>query len=127
MNTHFPNFVIFLTAAVWAGFAIWLSIDPRALLLAFGIEASTPQMLTEIRAFYGGVELGIALAMIVLWFRGERFASLLIGGLPLLGSACGRCLGMMIDGFSTLHVGFAAIELIGAALCMTGCMLVAKE
>jgi len=29
------------------------------LLPAFGVDASTPPMLTEVRAFYGGVEMAI--------------------------------------------------------------------
>jgi hypothetical protein len=85
-----PTVAIFITAVSWAGFAIWLGVNPDALLPAFGVEESTPQMLTEVRAFYGGVEMAIAVAMIVLWKRTDLFASLLVGGLPLVGSASGR-------------------------------------
>lgn len=120
MNHRFPSIAIFVTAATWAGFAVWLGLFPKALLTAFGIAESTPQMLTEIRAFYGGVELAIAAAMIVLWKRDELFVALLIGGLPLVGSASGRMLGLAVDGFSQLHVGFAVLELVGAAFCFCG-------
>ncbi|MEZ6079691.1 MAG: hypothetical protein R3C56_29685 [Pirellulaceae bacterium] len=58
---------LLITAAIYAGFAIWLGSTPAALLTTFGIESSTPAMLTEIRAFYGGIEMGIAVAMLVLW------------------------------------------------------------
>ena len=93
MNNRFPTVAIFITAAIWAGFAIWLGVNPNVLLPAFGVESSTPQMLTEVRAFYGGVEMAIAVAMMVLWRRGDLFAALLVGGLPLVGaSGAGKAL-----------------------------------
>lgn len=127
MNTKFPTVAIFVTAAIYAGFAFWLGGRPAALLEAFGIEESTPQMLTEIRAFYGGIELAIAIAMLILWRRGDLFASLLIGGLPLAGSALGRCVGLTVDGYSSLHAGFAIVEAIGCAYCFAGCLAVSKQ
>jgi len=118
MNHRFQVVVILITAASWAAFAIWLGAAPGALLTAFEIETSTPAMLTEIRAFYGGVELAIAVAMILLWRRGQWSAALLVGGLPLFGAASGRCIGMILDGFSPMHAGFAALEAIGAGFCL---------
>src|SRR6056297_1397982 len=123
---HLPTVAIFITAASWAGFAVWLGVDPGALLPAFGVEASTPQMLTEVRAFYGGVEMAIAVAMVLLFKRGELFAALLVGGLPLVGSACGRLIGLVVDGFSMTHLGFAGLEIVGAAFCLVGCRMVSK-
>src|SRR6056297_4007169 len=120
MNNRFPIVVIFITAASWTGFAVWLGVNPGALLPAFGVQESTPQMLTEVRAFYGGVEMAIAVAMVVLWRRGELFAALLVGGLPLVGSACGRLIGLVVDGFSMTHLGFAGLEIVGAAFCLVG-------
>lgn len=126
MSSRFPTVAILITAASWTGFAVWLGANPDALLPAFGVETSTPQMLTEVRAFYGGVELAIAAAMIVLWRRGDLFASLLVGGLPLFGSACGRLIGLVLDGFSATHIGFATLELVGAAFCLVGCVIVSR-
>jgi len=119
-----PTIAILITAASFAGFAVWLGVNPNALLEAFGIEDRTPQMATEIRAFYGGIEMAIAVAMILLWRRGDLFAALLIGGLPLLGSASGRLIGMVVDGFSMMHAGFAGLELVGAAFCLAGARMV---
>jgi hypothetical protein len=127
MNHRFPDIATLITAASFAGFAIWLGFLPNALLDTFGIEDRTPQMATEIRAFYGGIEMAIAVAMIVLWRRGERFAALLVGGLPLAGSATGRCVGLVADGFSALHAGFAGLEAVGAAFCLAGCLIVSRE
>ncbi len=120
MKNHFPSAVIFVTAISWAGFAIWLGLSPSALLPAFGVEESTPQMLTEVRAFYGGVEMAIAVAMLVFWLRGDLFASLMIGGLPLFGAAICRSLGLLLDGFSNLHAMFAGFEFLGFTFCVAG-------
>ena len=117
MNDRFPAIVIFVTAAAWFGFAIWLGVNPRALLTAFGVDDSTPQMLTEIRAFYGGVEMAIGMSMIILWRIDQPLAALLVGGLPLAGAASGRCLGILLDGFSAAHLGFLCLEIAGVVAC----------
>ena len=119
-SNHFPSVALLITATIWAAFALWLGSSPAALLEAFGIAQSSPQMLTEIRAFYGGVELGIAAAMVALWWQGEVVAGLLVGGLPLVGSAAGRGVGLVTDGYSGLHAAFAGFELLGAAFCFAG-------
>lgn len=121
-----PTMAILITATSFAGFAVWLGVYPAALLDAFGIDDRTPQMATEIRAFYGGIEMAIALAMIVLWRRGDLFAALLIGGLPLLGSASGRLIGLVVDGFSGVHAGFAGLEIVGAAVCLSAARMVSQ-
>lgn len=121
-----PTMAILITATSFAGFAVWLGVNPNALLEAFGIEDRTPQMATEIRAFYGGIEMAIAVAMIVLWRRGDLFAALLIGGLPLLGSASGRLVGLGVDGFSIMHLGFAGLEVVGAAFCLAAAQMVSR-
>ena len=64
VDSRFPTIAILITAASFAGFAVWLGVNPNALLNTFGIEDRTPQMATEIRAFYGGVKMAIAVAMI---------------------------------------------------------------
>ena len=127
MNARVFTIVILMTAAIYAGFAVWLGVCPHALLEAFGIQQPTSAMMTEIRAFYGGVEIAIAVAMLLLLRRGDRFAALLIGGLPLACSALGRCLGLMLDGYSGLHAGFAVIEAVGGAVCLIGCLFVTKR
>ncbi|MCM2375185.1 DUF4345 family protein [Aporhodopirellula aestuarii] len=119
-NQRFATIVVWITAAAYAGFAVWLGISPNALLEAFGIDQRTPQMATEIRAFYGGVEMGIAAVMLLLWKQKQVASALLVGALPLLGSASGRCLGIVVDGFSALHATFAIFEFVGFLFCVAG-------
>ena len=121
MGRKFPTAVVLVTAFIYFGFAGWLGADPGVLLTIFGIEESTPQMLTEFRAFYGGIEFGIGAAMLLLWWRGDAFAAALIGGLPLAGSVSGRLVGQFLDGYSGLHLVLAMPEAIGAAMCFAAC------
>lgn len=127
MTSRFPSVAIFVTAATWAGFAVWLGSTPQALLPTFGVQDSTPSMLTEVRAFYGGVEMAVAVTMLVLWYRGDCSAALLVGGLPLVGSASGRFLGLVVDGYSSLHLGFAALEFVGAMFCLAGYVVATRR
>lgn len=120
MRNRLPQVSFVITALAWLGFAVWLGGRPRALLLAFGINETTAAMQTEIRAFYGGVELAIAALMVLLWFQGHRKPSLLVGGVPLIGSACGRALGLLIDGYSSTHLLLACVEMLGATFCLVG-------
>lgn len=117
-SDRFPTIAIFITALTWTGFACYLGSKPAALLSSFGVEQSTTAMLTEIRAFYGGVELAIAVCMILLWRLGDLRASLLVGALPLLGSVSGRVVGLVLDEFSLLHLGLGSFEAFGFVICL---------
>lgn len=116
MSCRFAAVVTFITAAIFAEFAVWSGTDPEALLAAFGMDRVTSEMLTEIDAFYGGVDKAIAVTMVILWWRGELFAALLVGGLALVGSGSGWEIGMLIDRFSSTHASFAVGELLSGAL-----------
>ena len=117
-TSRLATLVIWITAFTYLGFAVWLGTRPNALLELFEIQDRTTAMNTEIRAFYGGIEAGIAGAMFILWLRKQVWSALLIGGLPLLFSAMGRGLGMLVDGYSGTHAILAAAELTGAAICL---------
>jgi hypothetical protein len=110
MNHRFATVAIFFTALTYAGFALWLGLNPGALLSAFGIEQSTPQMLTEIRAFYGGVEFAIAAAMLILWWRGRCIRGSADWRPAVVGqrvrTAVGTVVGRLLwDALGTCHSG----------------------
>ena len=46
-SSRIPAVAIFNTVASWAGFVIWLGVNPGAMMIAFGVESSMPQMLTK--------------------------------------------------------------------------------
>lgn len=122
-----PGIATWITMLVWTGMAVWLGLWPDALLWAFGVQVYPSPIITEIRAFYGGVQLAIATLMLIFWIRRDLFAALLIGGLPLGFSATGRVIGMAVDGFSLLHLLLATIEFSGFLISFTAIRLLSKR
>ncbi|MBL8891792.1 MAG: DUF4345 family protein [Planctomycetaceae bacterium] len=121
-----PTLATWVTILVWTAMAVWLGFWPDELLSAFGVHEYPPPIRTEIRAFYGGVQLAIATLMLIYWIRRDLFTSLLIGGLPLGLSALGRIVGMAWDGFSLLHLILAILEFSGILFCFLGIRILLK-
>jgi len=66
--------------------------------------STTPSALTEIRAFYGGLQLGIGLFLAwCLRAPDGAFHGLLLGALAVGGAGLARSFGMVIDHASTSH------------------------
>ncbi len=85
--------------------------------------AADPGALTEIRAFYGGLQIGIG--CFLFWCIRQRtltFVGLLLVGLAVGGAGIGRGFGMLVDQVPTaFHLMNLAIEvvtvgLVGAAI-----------
>jgi hypothetical protein len=115
----FPLVVLALCALGFFAFGLWLFADPGA-LVPIGIHASSGIAQAELRAFYGGMELGLGLFLglcalrpawreaglwLVLLANGgaglARLSAILLGGLPLrgyLGWALGWELGFALLG-----------------------------
>jgi len=113
----FPRWVLRLTALVFAAFGVALLVRPE-LIGRLGIELARPSGSTEIRAFYGGLELGLALFFAVAsardeWLRPALFAqAAALGGIVLA-----RLAGVVVDG------GAEPIILLAAAMEGTGTLL----
>ena len=97
-------------------------IAPASFAQQAGLAAA-PSVLTEIRAFYGGLQIGIG--CFLFWCIRQRtltFAGLLLVGLAVGGAGIGRGFGMLVDQVPTaFHLTNLAIEgatvgLVGAAI-----------
>jgi hypothetical protein len=90
------------------------------LLGMLGVELARPAAVTEIRAFYGGLELGLALFFAVASTRDAWLAPALFAQAASLGGiVLGRLVGMALDGgVEPLILLFAAVEATGAALAL---------
>lgn len=114
---NLPRLSLRLTALVFAAFGVALLVRP-SLLGGLGIELGSPTAVTEIRAFYGGLELGLALWFALAstrdeWLRPALFAQAVALGALMLA----RLLGMVVDGSAEpLMLLFAAIEAVGVVL-----------
>jgi peptidoglycan/LPS O-acetylase OafA/YrhL len=119
MSMNLPRLSLRLAALAFAGFGVALLVRP-ALLGTLGIELGRPAAVTEIRAFYGGLELGLAVFFALAstrdeWLRPALFAQAAsLGGIVLA-----RLVGFAIDGSAEpLLLLFAAIETTGAVLAI---------
>jgi hypothetical protein len=115
----FARVVLGLSVLAWAGFGLMLLVWPER-LAGVGLEVASPLARVEVRAFYGGLELGIATFLIWSLASAERIRSgLMLGGLALGGTALGRPVGTALEGgaIDAGMWGFVALEVAGAALC----------
>jgi hypothetical protein len=109
---------LWIGAIAFAFFGVWLLATPRA-LAGVGIPADNANARAEIRAMYGGFELGIAAFLGFCLLRPEWtepglwFQLLALGGLAL-----GRLIGISVErgGVRRLLWFFALIEVVGAAV-----------
>ena len=116
---RFARVSLWLAALAFAGFGAALLARP-SLLGVLGVALARPAAATEIRAFYGGLELGMAA---FLGFASRRDAwvrpALAAQAATLGGVALARAIGMAVDGSAEpLILAFGAVEAAGALLAV---------
>ena len=114
----FDRIVLALGGLSFAAFGVWLMVAPRA-LAGVGLSADSPNARAEVRAMYGGLELGIA-TFLLLCLRGPDLTQLglHLQFLLLLGLGAGRLIGILIERMRVkqLWLVFVALELAAAAI-----------
>lgn len=120
----FPAVVIALCALGFLAFGLWLLLDPAGPLGKLGIQATDRVGLIELRAFYGGMEIGLGLFLAACLWRPEwQGAGLWLVLLANGGAGLARLLGLFLAGAPVAgylgwallwELGFAALA--GAAL-----------
>ena len=91
---------------------------PTALAAAVDIKLQTPRAVVELATVYGGLELGLGVALISLSRSDKRVkTALFIAFCTLLGVAVVRGVGMLIHGSDTTLLALLAPEAMGAAAC----------
>lgn len=109
-----------LAALGFAGFGSVLFLRPD-LLSYVGVDLLRPAAATEIRAFYGGLELGLAVFLAYAatqpsWFR----PALVVQVAALGGVTLARGLGLLVDASAEpLVLVFGALEAGGALVGLT--------
>lgn len=108
-----------LTALAYGGFGAWLLVSPSS-MEAVGLALTTPAGYTEIRAFYGGLELGCAAFFVLAALRpGWHIPGLVLQATSLGGAALGRVAGLVIDGTRDgLVYGLLAAEAFAAVVAL---------
>lgn len=128
LNLWFPALSIGLTSAVFGAFGAVLFVRPQ-LLAAVGVEMARPAAAVELRAFYGGLEVGLAIFFAAsvrrpAWWRPALFVQVLTLG----GAALARLLGVLVGGGGELLLyALMAAEAGGAAVGMLALRMVARS
>jgi len=109
--------LILLSAGIFIFFGTWLFAIPTA-LEGIGIKLTTPAAFIDVRATYGGLELGLAAFLLVAQARPDwHRAALLLGALCIAGFGAGRLGGIILAGEGTpLMWFFLAIEVVISAV-----------
>jgi hypothetical protein len=116
--TGFARVVLWIGAAAFFAIGAWLLINPEG-MAQMGLPLGAPVWRIEIRAFYGGLEVGLAIYLAICALRpawclpGLTAAALVLGG-----AGSGRLLGMLADGMDRNMLIAMASELGGAALAV---------
>jgi hypothetical protein len=116
---RFARITLWLAALAFAGFGVALLVRP-SLLGVVGIVLARPAAAAEIRAFYGGLELGMAGFLVCAsrrdaWVRPALAAqAAMLGGIVLA-----RVIGIAVGGSAEpLILLFGAVEATGALLAI---------
>lgn len=109
--------VLALAGLGFLGFGLWFLVDPIRPLAAIGITATGAPAPTEFRAFYGGLEVGLAAVMLYAAVKPQwRTAGLWLVIATNGGIAAGRLLGVAIDGVWVPFFTYALVWEVGFAL-----------
>ena len=119
MSWNRDRILITVSALIFVFFGAWLFAVPTA-LEAIGIQLTTPEAFIDIRATYGGLELGLAAFLLVAQARPAwHSAAMLLSALCVGGFGLGRLSGIVIEGQGTPLMWF----FLGLEVFWTGVML----
>ena len=111
---NFPNVVLILAGLGFFGFGVWLLFDPVGGLAQVQIAGQSAAGVIELRAFYGGLEVGLGSYLLACgarreWQRPGLWLVLLGNG----GIGLTRLAGIAISGVFTPFFAYALIWELG--------------
>ena len=121
----FARGVLWITGGAFFLIGIAYVLAPAAILPSMSLAAVSPAGLSDVRAFYGGGEIGLGLGFLL----ASRYEPLLrpalwLGVLSLGFMAAGRIFGMLVDSEPNLYLwAMLALEIPGVALNAVGLWL----
>ncbi len=110
----FSVILLVLSGLSFFGFGVAFLIAPRETLALAGVATSGAIAATELRAFYGGVEVALGALILYCAWRPERRRDGLWLTLICYGAiGLTRIFGMVVDGSDSFFLRFAAATEIG--------------
>lgn len=113
-----PRLILALSGLAFLGFGVAFLVSPVAMADLVGLPLTTPTATTEVRAMYGGLEIGLGVALLTLLGRRDHVATgLRVALCVFAGLAAGRLTGLLLDGlWQPIMWLLVAVEVVGAAL-----------
>jgi len=110
--------VLFLYGLMFLGFGLAFLLSPLSMASMTAFQLLSPAAVTELRAFYGGLEIGLGAYLLAGMLSRDWMAPALQALVAVSGGiACGRIFGMLVDDSASPHVLlYLAVELLGVAL-----------
>lgn len=94
--------IVRLSGLLFAALGVWLIVAPQWVEIFYGIKMTTPMAVSEMRAVFGGMMLGVGL--VVLWLdllRHDLDAASGVLVFVTAGLLVARAVGIVLDGFPT--------------------------
>tara|TARA_R110001599_G_scaffold297218_2_gene501487 strand:+ start:270 stop:785 length:516 start_codon:yes stop_codon:yes gene_type:complete len=120
-HMNMNKFLVNITATIFALYGLGFVFAPSQLsLLVTNAVPTTAAALTDMRATYGGMSIAVGIVLFILASKPESIRLGLAAVLSLmLGMACGRVVGFIIDGSeNTIMYVYLALELGAAAAAL---------
>lgn len=118
-----------ISALVFVGLGVAFLFSPASLSTLIDVSASSPTAMTDLRATYGGCQLGIGIFLgLCLLRRNWLEAALMLQAITLAGFATGRVLGIASDGPQQIvtYIAFTT-EVAGVAIALISLVWLTRE
>ena len=113
----FAGVVLWISGLGMLGFGLAFLWAPLETMAAAGLSLEGALAATELRAFYGGLEVALGLLILACALRAERLRDGLVLSLAIYGGiGLARLAGMLIDGSDTPFLRFALATELGLAI-----------
>jgi Flp pilus assembly protein TadB len=114
-----PRLILALAALAFLGFGIAFLVSPAAMGALVELDLTSATARTEVRAMYGGLEIGLGVGLLTLLFRHRQVAlGLRVALAAFVGLAAGRLYGLAVDGWwQPIMWLLTAVEVLAAGLC----------
>jgi hypothetical protein len=115
-----PLIVLWVSAATFATFGMLFFVNPAGWAASVDVSATTSTARTEIRAMYGGLEIGIA-ALLVWCALDPRLVRIGLLAVTCMfgGLAAGRAASLLLEtGARSIMYSLVAIEAVAAGLAL---------
>lgn len=112
--------LVIASALMFGAFGVLGMVDPARTLELIHMQPKDTTAINEVRAMYGGFELGVTAFLVACLFdRWSLRAGLFLTTAILLGAAGGRAMSMLAEGMpDPLFVQIWIFEMVFAAVCI---------